>query len=407
MKRNKSDRKLAIFGGKPFFPKVLHVGAPNIGDQATFFGRVQKILDDRYLTNNGVFVQEFEKKISEITQVKHCITVCNATIGLELLIRALDLHGEVIVPSYTFIATVHAIQNCGLTPVFADIDPTTQNLDPREVEKLISDKTSAILGVHLWGRPCAIGDLERIAKQHKIKLFFDAAHAFACTSDGKAIGNFGEAEVFSFHATKFLNSSEGGAIVTNDDKLASHLRDMRNFGFQGLDNVTSIGTNAKMPEMSAAMGLTSLDAMQSFIDINRDHYHLYASELKGIAGLAPVTFNESERCNFQYVVFNFVSQPSSITRDDLIKVLWAENVRARKYFYPGCHRMEPYRTMFPNVGTRLPVTESVASMVLLLPTGTGVSSSDIVEICRIIRYVIENGVKISVDMMSRDIQQAS
>ena len=222
--RNNGIDALAIFGGKPAFDEQLHVGRPNIGDRARFLQRVEDMLDRRWLTNNGPFVQEFEQRIADYVGVKHCIAVANATIGLGLAARALEMSGEVIVPSMTFVATAHILQWQQTTPVFCDIDPETHLLDPQRVEERITPHTTGILPVHLWGRPCDTAALEDIARRHNLRLLYDAAHAFGNSHQGKMIGNFGDAEVFSFHATKFLNSLEGGAIVTNDDELAATIR---------------------------------------------------------------------------------------------------------------------------------------------------------------------------------------
>jgi len=251
-------RHLAIFGGRPAFAEKLHVGRPNIGDRARLLKRIEDILDRRWLTNNGPYVQEFERRIAETIGVKHCIATCNGEMGLEIAIRALELKGEVIVPAFTFVASAHALQWQEITPVFADIDPETHLIHPASVRRLITPRTTAILGVHIWGQTCAIEALEEIAREHHLRLLFDAAHAFGCTRHGRSIGTFGDAEVFSFHATKFVNSLEGGAIVTNHDDLARKIRLMKNFGFFGYDDVGYIGTNGKMNEFSAAMGLTSL-----------------------------------------------------------------------------------------------------------------------------------------------------
>ena len=186
------------------FKEKLHVGRPNIGNREFLSVRINDMLDRRWLTNNGKYVQEFERKIAEFVGVKYCISVCNATIGLEIASRGLGLVGEVIIPSFTFIATAHVLRWQGITPVFADVDPQTHNLDPLAVEKLITSRTTGILGVHVWGRPCNVDALTEIANRRHLKLMFDAAHAFGCSHNGRLIGNFGDAEVFSFHATKFL-----------------------------------------------------------------------------------------------------------------------------------------------------------------------------------------------------------
>lgn len=386
----KTFDNLALWGGTPTFPEQLYVGRPNIGDRERLLERINDMLDRRWLTNRGPYVQELEQRIAEFLGVKHCIAMCNATVALEIAIRAAGLTGEVIVPSMTFIATAHALQWQEITPVFCDIDPNTHNLDPKQVEKMITPRTTGIIGVHLWGRPCDVDALETIAKRHNLKLLFDAAHAFGCSLNGRMVGTFGNAEVLSFHATKFFNSLEGGAVVTNDDALAERVRLMQNFGFEGYDNVIYIGTNGKMNEMSAAMGLTSLESLDEFITTNYTNYKHYHEELYGIPGITPVVYNESERCNYQYIVLEVDEEKTGISRDDLVKILWAENVIARRYFYPGCHRMEPYRSYFPHAGLLLPETERLVTQVMSLPTGTAVSLDDISAICQVIRLAVEH-----------------
>jgi dTDP-4-amino-4,6-dideoxygalactose transaminase len=382
--------QLAVFSGRPAFDTVLHVGRPNIGDRRRFLERINQILDRWWLSNDGPCVQEFERRIASYIGVRHCVAVCNATLGLELVIRAAGLTGEVIVPSYTFIATAHALQWLGIVPVFCDVDPLTHNLDPDHVEPLITERTSGVLGVHLWGRACVPDHLEALCRRHDLKLLFDAAHAFGCSFQGRLIGGFGHAEVFSFHATKFCNSFEGGAVVTNDDRLAAQVRLQRNFGFAGYDNVIALGTNAKMTEVCAAMGLTSLDSLAEFIAINQRNYHCYRAELAGVPGTQIIPYDERERCNYQYVVVEIDRERASLSRDELLAVLHAENVLARRYFWPACHNLEPYRSQAPLLARALPATKQVADRVLVLPTGSSITAATIVTICQILRVAIAN-----------------
>lgn len=384
-----SPKELAIFGGPPTFKEKLHVGRPNLGDRERLLERIGSVLDSRYFTNDGPLVRKFEKRIAEFVDVKHCIATCNATVGLEVTARAAGLAGEVIVPSLTFIATAHALEWVGLTPVFCDVDPTTHNLDPERAEALITPRTSAILGVHLWGRPCDTEALEDIARRHDLKLMFDAAHAFGCSHGGRMIGSFGDAEVFSFHATKFFNTFEGGAIVTNDDDLAEKVRRMKNFGFVEYDEVTEAGTNGKMNEICAAQGLTSLECLNEFIATNRRNYDQYREELRDVPGIYLTVYDEGDSNNYQYLVLEVDEAEAGIEREDLVRVLWAENVLARRYFYPGCHRMEPYRSR--KLKTKLPVTERLTERFVTLPTGTAVGEKDISEICEIIHAAVSNG----------------
>jgi len=379
---------LAIFGAKPAFEEPLHVGRPNIGRRESFLERVNAILDRRWLTNNGPCVQQFEHAVAKFLGVRHCVAVCNATIALELAIRALQMKGEVIVPSFTFIATAHALQWQGITPVFSDVVPSTHGIDPRRVEELITPRTTGIIGVHLWGKPCAVEALADIAHRRGLALMFDAAHAFGCSHQGRMIGNFGRAEVFSFHATKFLNTLEGGAITTNDDELAVAIRLMKNFGFAGQDKVVCLGTNGKMNEISAAMALTGFESMDAFVEHNRRNYRQYMEELEGLPGLHIFPYDESEKCNYQYVVLEVDDTASPLSRDELMTALRAENVLARRYFYPGCHRMEPYASLFPDAGAHLPETEKLTRRVLVLPTGTSVGTREIRLVCHIVRLAL-------------------
>lgn len=390
MKKILTTNDLAFFGSKPAFAEPLHVGKPNLGQSKDFFARVNDIMERRWFSNNGRYVQEFERELCKFLGVKHCIPMCNATVALEIAIRALELKGEVIIPSFTFIATAHALQWQEVTPVFCDIDPVTHNMDPAGVEKLITPRTSGIIGVHVWGRPCAVEALSEIAMRRGLKLMFDAAHAFACSHKGKMIGGFGNAEVFSFHATKFFNTFEGGAVATNDDALAAKIRLMKNFGFKGLDNVIYIGTNGKMTEISAAMGLTSLESKDRFISVNRANYCAYHQQLADISGIRFIDYSDNEQNNYHYIVLEINEAEAGISRDQLLAILSAENILARRYFYPGCHRMEPYRSYFPHAGVLLPHTERLTNSVLSLPNGDSVSKETIKYICNLIRYIISN-----------------
>lgn len=367
---------------------AIHVGRPNIGSREVFLQLVADIFDRRWLSNNGPLVQHFEQRVADYLGVRNCIAICNGTIALEIAIRALKLSGEVIVPSYTFVATAHALYWQGITPVFADIDPATHNLDPEAVRRMITPRTTGIIGVHLWGRAAPIEALQRIADEHNLALMYDAAHAFGCSYKGRMIGAFGRAEVLSFHATKFFNTFEGGAVVTNDDELADAIRLMRNFGFAGFDNVIHPGTNGKMVEVCAAMGLVNLDYIDTVIDSNRRNYVAYHEALSGIPGLSLLPYDQAERNNWQYVVLE-VGPECAATRDEIVTELHHHNVLARKYFWPGCHQMKPYRDLQPDAGLMLPNTNKVAAQVIVMPTGTTLTGSDVERICEIVRRVAD------------------
>jgi dTDP-4-amino-4,6-dideoxygalactose transaminase len=391
MKTKNKTNDLAIFGGPASFEEQLHVGRPNIGDKERLLARIGEVVDRRWLTNSGPCVEEFEQRLRRLLGVSHCESMCNATDGLQLAMRAMEMSGEVIVPAFTFIATAHAVQWLGFTPVFCDVDPHTHTIDPARVEELITPRTTGIVGVHLWGQPCDIEALEGIARRHGLKLLFDSAHAFNCSWRGRMIGNFGDAEVFSFHATKVFNTFEGGALATNNADLARRVRQMRNFGFSGMDQTDALGANAKMSEASAAMGLVNLESLAEFIEANFRNYQAYRRGLEGVPGVEMIEYDSSEKRNYHYVVLEIDDSRTVLSRDELKEILWAENVLARRYFYPGCHRMEPYASTMPDVASRLPVTERLARRVLVLPTGTAVSVEQVETICGILRLAVAHG----------------
>lgn len=371
----------------------LVVGRPNIGNRERFLERVEDILDRRWLSNGGRYVQEFEHRIADFLGVGHCVAMCNATVGLEITIRALGLRGEVIVPSFTFVATAHALKWQEITPVFCDVDPTTHNIDPSQVEKLITPRTTGILAVHLWGRACDIETLQTIARNRGLRLMYDASHAFGCTHRGKLIGGFGHAEVFSFHATKFINTLEGGVVTTNDSSLADKIRQMKNFGFTGYDQVDHLGINGKMDEISAAMGLTNLEAMDEFIAANRRNYEAYREELRGLPALELLSYDDREQHNYQYIVVAVDEEKARVSRDDIVGRLHDHDIIARRYFYPGCHRLEPYRSEHPSAGLVLPETEKLAARLISLPTGSTVGRVDINRVCEVIRTVLTSAAR--------------
>ena len=363
----------------------LYVGRPNIGDRTKLLARINDMLDRRWLSNDGPLVQEFEKKICELLGVKHVVAMCNATVALEIASKALDLKGEVILPSYTFIATAHALQWQGITPVFADMEPESHNIDPAKIEALITPHTTGIIGVHVWGRACETEAIEAIATKHNLRVMYDASHGFGCSVGGRMLGNFGSCEVFSFHATKFINCFEGGAVVTNDDALAEKMRLMRNFGFKGFDNVIYLGVNGKMSEVCAAMGLTNLEAMDEIVSVNKRNYQAYKAGLEAVPGISVIRYEPMEKNNYQYVVIEVDPDVSPSNRDEIVEALHSENVIARKYFWPGCHRMEPYCTNEPDARKRLPETEHVAAKVIVLPTGQTVDEDTVRRVCGIIQ----------------------
>ena len=372
---------LALFCGTPLFEVLTTVGRPNLPDRDVFFARIAQMYENRQFTNNGPMVREFESLVAKVSSSNHCVAICNATLGLELTVHALGLTGDIIVPSFTFVASVHALQRVGVRPVFCDVDPRTHCLDPARVEELITPETSAILGVALWGNYDGESALRSIADKHGLKFILDSAHAIGCARENGGTKRLCDAEVLSFHATKCIQALEGGAVLTDDGNLAEKLRFLVNFGFSGEDQVEDVGTNAKMNEAEAAMGLSSLDRMAEIFAHNAEILSRYCVGLTDVPGLCAHKRMSSAPHNHQYVVVEVEEQVFGLSRDELVAALRFENVLARRYFYPGVHRMRPYAERYPDVSKRLPVTEALAEKVMVLPSGTAMSPDDVERLC--------------------------
>lgn len=369
------------------------MGRPNIGDRERLRERIDGALDRRWLSS-GPLVRELEETVAALAGTAHCVATCNATVAIQLAARAAGVGpgAEVIVPAFTWVATPHALDWIGVTPVFCDIDEETANIDPAHAERLIGPATGAVLGVHAFGRPCPIEELTALADRHRLPLLFDAAHGLGSTHRGRPVGGFGDAEVFSFHATKFINSFEGGALVTDDPDLAERARAMRNFGIGEDRHVVSPGTNAKMSEACAAMGLASLERLDALIEHNTRNHRHYERALAGLPGVSVRQQQPGERANHQYVVIEVDRAHAGIDPDRLQAVLERHNVLSRRYFHPGCHQLPPYRDR-PGTHAPLPLprSEALAERVLALPTGEVVGAEEIDGICRIIRWAVETG----------------
>jgi dTDP-4-amino-4,6-dideoxygalactose transaminase len=355
---------------------TLPVGRPNVLNRERFLQRVEKILDDRLFTNDGPVVRELEAYCSQTLGVKHSIAVCNATAGLELLVQALQLKGEVITPAFTFVATAHSLLRNGVRPVFCEAD-TAGLIDVNDLRTRITSKTSAILAVNVFANVCDIENLSEVAKQHGLTLIFDSAHALGSKYRCKYVGGFGQAEVFSLHATKIVNGFEGGLITTNDDQLAEKLRLSRNFGFNTYDSVVQWGTNAKMSEVHAAMALTNFECLDQIVEINRRNFKRYQEHLPAWFDLIEPTPN----CewNYHYIVGRCPIE----MRDKVVRHLLDNGIFARRYFHPGAHRMQPYSEW----QISLPATEDLTSRVVCLPTGQSVDDETIDFICRLLHKI--------------------
>jgi dTDP-4-amino-4,6-dideoxygalactose transaminase len=347
----------------------------------------QLIFSRQYYTNHGPLVQKLEYKLCEYFGVKHVICVTNATIGLIMGAEALELRGKVITPSFTFIATPQALTWCGIVPIFCDVDPVTHQIDLNQIDALITPDVTGILAVNLWGNSCKPDEIVALAKRKGLRVFFDSAHAFGCRFKNHAIGNFGDLEVFSFHATKVFSSCEGGCITTNDDALATKLRNIRSSYGAG-DTVSVVKTsNGRMSEAHAAIGLLNLDALPSYLERNKQIFTLYEMLLRDISGLSIYIANDVQVTNYQYVICEINDAIFGISRDELVKLLISKNIIARRYFTPGSHRSLPYLNSHSDRLDALPITDFLNSRLMQLPSGSQASDEDVRYICNLIRVI--------------------
>jgi len=374
-------KKPAILGGEPMFTSPLGIVRPLFPELTAIAEQVSEILRTGQLTNLWKNVPALESELCQYLQVPHCVAVANGTLGLMLALTGSKLAGEVIVPSFTFSATAHALWWAGLEPVFADINPDTFTLDPQAVEAAITPRTSAILAVHVYGHPCDIEGLQAVARQHGLALIFDSAHAFGATYRGQKIGNFGDAEVFSFHATKIFPTGEGGAITTANAELAQYLALARKFGDPGTENTQFCGLNAKMQEFNAILGLENLKTIDQYVENRRRYAGILTERLGQLPGLRLQQVCPDVYVNYQNFAVLIDKAGFGLSRDKLHTALAAENIRARKYFYPPLHLHQAYAACREKCGGNLPITEKVASNILCLPIYSVMSDEMLDGIC--------------------------
>lgn len=378
---------LAVFGGHRVFEKDRVVGQVYLPPRKTFDTWFDAIFERQYYANHGPLVTRLDEVIAERLDVGHAVSVTNGTVALMVALTALELTGDVVVPAYTFPATIQALFWTGLRPVFADVDPETHMLTPETVAKALTPETSGVVGVHVWGRACAPLELHDYCRQKGVRLLFDACHAFGCSHGRRMMGNFGDAEVFSFHATKIVNGAEGGCITTNDSDLAAKLKTIRNFHRSPMDQDVAVRINGKMTEAQAAMALMSLSDFEIYVDKNRAIYDVYRRSFSGRSDVRAVEFDESELNNYQYAVFE-LDDASPLSRDELLSVLRSEGVLARRYFAPGVHKLFPYNK--EHDPTVLPVTDKLCDSVFQLPVGAQVTPAEGEMISELVNFVLDN-----------------
>jgi dTDP-4-amino-4,6-dideoxygalactose transaminase len=378
-----ADRvRTEIGAGRPAFRELLPIVDPEGVPGEEFLEEVRGILASKQLTN-GAYVRKFEEAAAEYLGVAHCVAVSSCTAGLLLVLKSLDLRGEVILPSFTFHATAHAIVWNGLTPVFADCDAKTFCVAPEAVRAQVSSRTATILAVHLFGNPAAVEELEEIAAELEIPLIFDAAHAFGSSSNGKRVGGFGTAEVFSFSPTKLVVAGEGGLVATRDAGLAERLRAARNYGDAGNYNPEILGVNARMSEVNAAMALYGLAGLDARIERRNEIRLRYERELRDLAGIRFQEVSDGGRSTFKDFSVIVDANKFGQSRDWVVELLHRENIGARRYFSPPVHRQKLYSAMWD--GRALPVTDLVSDGVVSLPIYSSLTDESVDKVCEVVR----------------------
>ncbi|MED4730243.1 DegT/DnrJ/EryC1/StrS family aminotransferase [Aneurinibacillus migulanus] len=345
-----------------------------------YIERMGKIWEKSWLTNNGEFHAEFENKVRKYLEVGNASLLVNGHLALEIAIESLGLKGEIITTPFTFASTTHAIVNCGLTPVFCDIERRTFNIDPDKIEDLITSKTSAIIPVHVFGNPCNIEKIESIAKRHNLKVIYDAAHAFGVKINEIGIGNFGDISMFSLHATKVFHSIEGGILTCNKESLKRKVELLKNFGISGPETIELVGTNAKMNEFQAIMGILNLEYIEENIRKRKVITQKYRELLRNIDGIYYVDDIENVKHNYSYFPV-IVEEEYGLSRDELHDKLKDYNIFTRKYFYPLTIDFEFYKNDFRFKKPDLRIAKSIAEKVITLPIYSDLKLEDVEIIC--------------------------
>lgn len=340
---------------------------------------IKPIFESRWLTNMGPIHNEFMDKVGSYLGVENVSLFTNGHLALCVAIRALGLTGEVITTPFTFASTTHAIVDCGLTPVFCDVNPDTYTIDADKIEALITDKTSAIIPVHVYGNVCDVEKIDAIAKKHNLKVIYDAAHVFGVKIGDKGIGSFGDISMFSFHATKVFNTIEGGCLTYSDKSLESKIAALRNYGMTAPESVDMVGTNAKMNEFQAAMGLCNLKYINENIAERKLAEETYRARLQDVSGikLSPVQNGVTQN----YAYFPVVFDGYKLTRDEIAQKLSENGIFARKYFYPITNEFYCYKGRYKG---ETPIAKAISEKVLTLPMYAGLTEDEVNMICNII-----------------------
>ncbi len=343
----------------------IYVTKSSMPDFEEYIDEIRELWETHQLTNMGKKHQEFERLLEEYLDVPNIELLVNGHMAIEMTLQALNLQGEVITTPYTFASTTHAIVRNGLKPVFCDIKPDDFTIDASKIENLITDRTCAILPVHVYGNICDVETIEKIAKKYELKVVYDAAHAFGETYKGKSVAQFGDASCFSFHATKVFNTIEGGAVSYKNKNLGAALYDLKNFGIHGPEEVTAVGSNAKMNEFCAAMGICNLRHIDDNIKERKRVAHLYREMLTDVDGLQLNLMDENTEYNYAYFPVIIDEKKFGSSREEVYEALLSEGIVSRKYFYPLTNTFEAFHGKYDVLAT--PVALHVSKRVLVLP----------------------------------------
>jgi dTDP-4-amino-4,6-dideoxygalactose transaminase len=391
----KSIMKLDNFPGKPVEIvdrrrtrnceqlDAIRLTRPLLPRLSDFVSLLEEIWGEGWLTNRGNQLQLLERRLKRTLQCENLSLFCNGTMALMLGLKALHLTGEVITTPFTFPATVHAIDWAGLTPVFADIDSETLCIDPRSVEEAITERTSAILAVHVFGVPCDVSALEKIARKYGLRLIYDAAHAFGVEINGIPIGSFGEMSMFSFHATKLFHTAEGGCLIYGDPSLRRKMDLLHNFGIEAEDEVNSSGINGKMNELQAALGLCVLDLVKEESMRRNAIADRYLANLRDAHGIRPVVPGENVLQSYQYMPI-LIGRSATRSRDEVFSSLRERKILARRYFRPLCSKIDCYSSLASARTKNLPRAEKVEAQILCLPMHGDLTPEDVDLVCETI-----------------------
>lgn len=360
----------------------ITVTSPLLPDLNEFHSLLQQIWDSKWITNNGNFHHQLETALADYLKVPYLSLFTNGTLPLITALQALRIQGEVITTPYSFVATTHAIWWNGLTPVFVDIDPATGNIDPDKIEAAITPRTTAIMPVHVYGKPCDVERIDAIAKKYNLKVIYDAAHAFGVEIGGRSIMEWGDLSTLSFHATKVYNTVEGGAMICHSKEMKEQIDNLKNFGFRNETTVVAPGINSKMDEIRAAYGLLNLQQVDKAIEARHQVAIRYREALRDVKGISFFDDLPNVRHNYSYFPIFVDAEQYGMTRDELYQKMKDNNVLGRRYFYPLISTFSPYNKYPSAVPTNLPNATRKADQVICLPMHHALTEADVTKVLK-------------------------